>query len=65
MKDDKSALKAAQKTSASSSKDKQLLWDSHDCITAKTEALEGAMLKSVVNKAVKEVRGANKARRRS
>ncbi|MBI2604478.1 MAG: hypothetical protein HYW49_00210 [Deltaproteobacteria bacterium] len=48
-----------------SSKDEQLLWDSLDRIWAKSEALEEEKIQSVVGKAVKEVRGAKKARRRS
>ena len=49
------------------SKDERLIWDSLDRIWAKTEAvgIDPDKVEAAVGKAVKEVRSAKKARRRS
>lgn len=47
------------------SKEEQVIWDSLDKIWARTESIDADRVESAVNKAVKEVRGGKKARRRS
>lgn len=46
-------------------KEERKLWDSLDRIWAKTGAVSPSRIESAVDKAVKEVRGGRKARRRS
>ena len=41
------------------------IWNSLDAIWAKTDAMPASTVEAAVNKAVKEVRGGKKARRRS
>ena len=46
-------------------KEEKAIWNSLDSIWAKMEAVPTAKVESAVNKAVKEVRGGKKARRRT